>query len=148
MARGITFRRYAIEQANHYHLRGFRVRIEVASVCGGMDPNIFVYRREPANPVTGVQWDTFQTIASFPDMEEYPIGTPNSETPFPYFRSDSIELDLRSVEDVDYVWQLVLTEAAHLINALDKAEQLVAIETATVGEDCADSESASISESA
>ena len=31
---------------------------------------------------------------------------------------------------------------------LDKAEQLVAIETATVGEDCADSESASISESA
>lgn len=147
MARGITFRRYAIERANHYHLRGFRIRIEVESVCGGMDPNIFVYRCEPANPVTGVQWDTFQTVASFPDLEEYPVDAPNSETPFPYFRSDYIELDLRSAADVDYVWQIVLTEAAHLINALNKADILVATETVTVGDECSDSESSSASAS-
>lgn len=147
MARGIKLQRSAISQVNHFYLRGFRIRIDVSEVCGGMDPYVFLYRRAPANPFNGEQFDEFQCVASFPDMEEYPVGAPSEETPFPYFRLDYIELDVRSVSDFDYVWTTILSEVGRLVETLEKADNLTVEETTVVGEDCFPVEQASESAS-
>jgi len=149
MARGIKLKRYAIENANHFHIRGFRIRIEVTEVCGGMVENVFVFRKAPANPFDGTEAEEFQTVASFPDIAEYPVGAVDAETPFPYFRTNVVELDVRSVEEYDYVWTEIMAEVGNLINALDKADEIVAAETVNLGAECdsEDTVSESVSDS-
>ena len=141
---GVKLRRYEIAQANHKHLRGFRIRIEVVDTCGGVDSNIFLYRRAPANAFDGSIADEFQTVCSFPDMSEYPAGTPSPET---YFREDYIELDVRSMRDYDYIWERIMLESSALMNALTLADTLVAAEDAWIGCEPEETVSESLSES-
>jgi len=130
--RGIQLRRYQIEQVNHYYLHGFRIRVDVAAVSGGMTPEIFVYKRLPPDPETGTIVDEFQTIASFVDMADWPVGAPISNGE-PFFRSSVVELDVRSEADYQYIWTIILQQANQLCWAMDKAEQLENAETSWVG---------------
>lgn len=142
MARGIQLRRYAIAAANHWYLHGFRLRVEVQAVAGGMDPNVFLYRRNPPDPVTGEVSDVFQTVCSFPDMGEYPATEPSDATAFPYFRLDFVELDFRGQTNYDSAWTSIRTEVHRLVAAMDKAEDLVVVEDVWLGDSGGNSESA------
>ena len=138
--RQLQLRRYGIKQANHWHLHGFRIRIEVKS-AENVDQNIFVYRRSPPDPVTGVVFDEFMTVVSFVDLTEYPVGAPDPASGVPFFRQNFVELDTRSVADTSTVWTTVVLEAENLLKSLAQAETLVHEEDITIGEGTATGDS-------
>lgn len=143
MARGLKLKRYGVTNQNYQWLGAYRIRVEVASVCGGMDPNIFIYRRDPFNPLTNEQLDTYLAMASPADMSWYPALEPNSETEFPFFRQNFIELDFHAVNEAEAAWVVWNREANILCEALDQLEQLILTEEVNVGAICAGSESGS-----
>ena len=134
MARGLRLKRFSIKNANHWHLRVFRLRIEVTETTSDMTPFVFVYRRHPADPFTGDIFDEFCTVASPVDLVEYPVGQPNVEKPFPFFRKDFIEVDLRSQRDFDKFWDLVSQEVCRLVEALGIADILINDDEIVCGE--------------
>lgn len=148
MARGLKLQRYAIENANHYHLRVFRLKVVAVEPFDGMTEYVFVYRRHPVNPYTGEYFDEFCGVASATDLAEYPIGAPDPNAgTHPFFLSDRFEIDLRSQTHYDQVWELIKDEVCTLITVLNLADNLVVEETHLCGDEAADSESASESSS-
>lgn len=145
MARGILLRRLDSERVAYANVVAFRLRVEVAEVSGGMDRFVFLYAQAPVNPVTGEQLDLFQTVASAPDMADYPAGGPAAGTEFPFFRLDYFEVDLRSSQAVEELWRIVVAEAGGLAKTMDRLEQLTPTAEVWVGEPPAVSESASVS---
>lgn len=138
---------------NYQWAGAFRLRVEASDPTGsGADPNVFVYRRDPVNPYTGEANDTFFAVASPVDLAEYPVGDPDPDAQFPFFRLDYVELDFRAVSQAREVWELVREGVCNLLAALEKLEQLQAVEEVWVcadpPEDQGSSESGSASESA
>lgn len=128
MARGIKLKRFQIKEANHLEIHGFRLRVEVIDTFGDIDPNIFIFRRSPADAFTGVVTDEFMTVASFPDLSYYPIGTPDPAKSNPFFLARNVELDFKSVRDYNESWIAIRDQVAILCRTMDKAEQLIAID--------------------
>lgn len=137
--RGIKLIRSEITPANHLHLRGFRMRIEVSDVSpSDVDPYVFVYRRN-APDVDGVEFDTFMTVASFPDLAAYPRHEPDNANRQPFFRLKHVELDFRSTAHADRAWELILASVGQLCAALDRADTLTETVQVWVGDPGADS---------
>jgi len=143
MARYIKLTRSEIKEVNHYHIRGFRIRVE-ASDAVGMPNEVFVYARHPPNPHTGEVVDEFLTVASFPDLAEYPANDPDPTKAFPFLRKSFIELDVRSMKDVENIWRLVVELVCFLRAALNRADQLVVAETVDCGQPPESESSASV----
>lgn len=137
--RGIQLSRSEIRRANHLHIGGFRIRVDVVDTHGGVPPEIFVYRRNPPNPHTGRREDIFQTVASFVDLSEFPAGAPGPDSPF--FRLPYIELDVRSTKHYDEVWRTIQDLTVNLVAAMDRAEELVVAETVWCGQPAGESDS-------
>ena len=125
MARGLRLQKWTIAQASHYELHGFRMRIEVVETTGGADPDIFIFKRHPADPFTGIIFDEFYTVASFPDLALYPVGAPNPELSEPWFRGRQLEVDFKSIREYNEFWTLICEQATILCQTLDKADKLV-----------------------
>ncbi len=147
MPRGIRLQRFSIKNANHWHLRVFRLRVEVVETSPDMTRYVFVYRRHPADPYTGDIFDEFCTVASPVDLSEYPVGAPDPDKAFPFFRKDFIEVDLRSMVEFEEFWSLIVKFVCQLTETLDLADILVEDEQAVCGELPTPSESTSESES-
>jgi len=140
MARGLKLKRFKIKQANHWHLKVWRIRVEVDEVSGGMDPNIFLWTRNDPDPDTEEVIDEFMTVATVADMSRYPEADPNPEADNPYYRTDFFEIDVEAQQTYDEVWQIIRLAAEELVLALDRAEQLIVAETAWLGESPPESE--------
>jgi hypothetical protein len=147
MPRGIQLRRLEIQNANHWHLRVFRLRIEVAQIFGDMPRHVFVYRRRPANPYTGEIFDEFCAVASVVDLSEYPAGAPDPDGSSPFFRQDFIEVDLPSQVEFEKFWELIQTHVCALVDRLNLADQLVMTEAIWCGDQPPDPGEPSESES-
>jgi hypothetical protein len=146
MPRGLRLQRFSIRNANHWHLRVFRLRVEVAEVSSDMTEYVFVYRRNPPDPNSGEVFDEFCAVASITDLSEYPIGDPDPNNAFPFFRKNFVEVDVRSSQEFAEAWELLKTHVCELVEALDRADDLVLDEEFTCGE--LDTGSASLSGSA
>lgn len=118
----------------YQYFGALRLRVEVTEAVD-IDPNIFVYKRDmgtpyvPDDPVD----DTFQSVASAADMAEYPVGAPDPDVAFPFFRQTWVELDFRSTLEADRFWATLVAEAAVLLHSLNKLEQLQVAETVQIG---------------
>lgn len=126
--RRLRLERKAISEANHYYIRGFRLRIDVIEAIA-MPAEIFVYHRHPPDPVTGEVVDEWLTVASFPDLAEYPANNPDPEKSLPFLRKSFIEVDVRSTRDYNDIWNIVVNQACVLRAALNRADMLVKAET-------------------
>ena len=136
MARGIRLQRFEPENTNHWHLRAYRLRVEAVEACGGIDVNVFVYRRHPADPHTGQIFDEFVAVAGPVDMADRPIGAP-AEGSDPFFRLSYVELDVRSSEEFQQIWEDLKTEVCVLVEAMDRLDQLKLAEEVWCGDSCA-----------
>lgn len=143
MARRVKLTRYGIRPANHQHIRGFRLRVVAEAV--DMDPNVFVFRRNGADPVTGVAADEYMTVAGLTDMSEYPVGAPNPALGLPNFRRSGVELDVRSAAEHDMIWRTIVAEVDALRVALDLADHLTIEEVFWSGGEPLPGESESLS---
>jgi hypothetical protein len=119
----------------------------VAEVTDDMTEHVFVYRRHPPDPYTGDIFDEFCTVASPVDLSEYPIGAPDPELPFPFFRKNFIEVDVRSAAAFEDTWNLIVQQVCALVEALDAMDILVQDDEAICGVLPPGSESVSESES-
>lgn len=151
MAYKLKLTRSELQNVDYQYLGAFRLRIDVADRDNsGTDPNVFIYRRDPVNPYSGLANDTFFAVCSPPDMSEFPVGEPDPNKPFPFFRLNYVEVDLRSTTLVERVWAIIVREIDQLLQGLTRMEQLVVVQEVDVGPltTTGDSESASESESA
>src|SRR5262245_29878407 len=122
-ARRLHVKRYAVRNIDANYYSAYRMRVEVVA-AENMDKRIFLYRRDPVNPYTNEPTDTFFTIASPADLEEFPPEEPDANKAFPFFRKDFVELDFRSLRIAMNAWQVILREISVLIEALNKLEDL------------------------
>jgi len=139
------------QEAGRYEYQYFgalRLRVEVHDEVD-FDPNIFVYRQDLATPYTpdASPTNTFMAVASPADMAEYPIGAPDPKKAFPFFRQDWVELDFRSTLHADEAWKKLVEEAAILLHAFNRLEELQESEVVTIGPFPEDQEDEGSSES-
>lgn len=132
ITRRLQLKRFAVRNINAQWYGAFRLRVE-AHQAENMDPNVFMYRRDPANPYTSDATDTFFTVASPVDMAEFPPGQPNPGNAVPFFRKSWVELDFRSTEQAMQAWQLILKEVSTLIDAMNRLDELQMVEAVWVG---------------
>lgn len=132
-ARGVYLRRF--EQSNYTQgaLDGFRVRIE-AYGASQMSKYIFRYLRRPYDPSTGVEADECDGVCSSVDMEEYPIGEPTAGQVPPYFRDYFVDFLVRSRAEGNRVWATVVQHVKTLVESLNYAETLGAVEDKKIGD--------------
>jgi len=133
MARGVKLVLAQLEKANHYFLRCFRLQVTATEVYDGMDPNVFLFRRSPPDPVSGEVYDKFVTVCSPVDMSDWPVGEPNPFLAEPFFRNNTVALDVRSLRDFNFIWDVFRREVGNLCVALDRLDQLVDAEFQWVG---------------
>lgn len=132
---GIKLRLLPIENTASHHLHGFRMRIEAYDAPDDLTNYVFVCRRHPVNPHTGEVVDEFYTIVSFPHIAMYPVGAPDPDKGWPFFRRDWFELDISSTQQYEETWELVKSQVCHFETAYRKAAaNLQLLETFWIGD--------------
>jgi hypothetical protein len=134
MARGLRLTKSEVVNVNLGRLGGYRLRIEASDPGGtGADPNVFLFLRGPLDPHSQEFQDRWQGVAGPVDMADYPVGEPDTTTTYPYYRTDTIEVDLRAACYATEIWAEVVTEVSVLLEALDCLENLTPTESVDVG---------------
>jgi hypothetical protein len=129
MARRIRLVRYEVQNINWQFFGAYRMRVEVPEVEGDdLDPHIFIYQRGLVSPYTGQVQDEFVAIAGPAQMADIPVGEPDANRYYPYYRLNYIEQDFTSEELAMEVWRTIQREAAVLCEAMGRFTQLTAVE--------------------
>jgi len=134
--RRLKLKRYELQNVNYQWLGAYRLRIEAERESTSdppMEEYVFMYRRDPVNPYTNTYVDTFFAVASPADMSEYPVGSPSPSSRFPFFRLNYVELDLRTLGEVEEVWNTIVHDVDNLLKGLDKMDNLVPTMDIVVG---------------
>lgn len=148
MGRRLKLTKSQLTEVNFDFLGAFRLRVDVTDPTdSGADTHVFLYNLRPTNPYDETQTADFMAIASPGDLAEYPAGQPNSNTTYPLFRLDYVELDFRSTEQADETWALIVAEVSALLKALDRMELLVPVAEVWVGDEMESGGSESLSSS-
>jgi hypothetical protein len=130
---GLKIKRFKVLNVDYLGFSAYRLRLEVAE-ASNMDPRVFVYRRDPVDPYTNDQLDTFFTVASPVDMEEYPPENPDPQKAYPFLRKSFVELDFRATETALDAERIILSELNVLVVAMTRLAQLEQIEEFWIGE--------------
>jgi hypothetical protein len=146
--RNLKLQKFELTAVNYAVLGAARLRVEASDPAGtGADPNVFLFLRGPANPADGSVVDTCIGVAGPVDMAEYPAGEPSATTAYPIYRSDAVEVDLRSYSLVERVWLALVGAVGNLLTSLDRMEALTPTDSVSVGAAADGSASASTSTS-
>ena len=102
-----------------------RIKVTVSDVNGpDLDENLFLFQRMPTTANDPVPRDHFVAVVSPAQLATAPIGAPVVEVDWPYFRSDSVELDCVSADQAQAVWKLIESEIYTLVDAMNKLDNL------------------------
>jgi hypothetical protein len=132
--RKLTLVKSEAARVEYQYFGALRIRVDVIDAVD-IDPNIFLYRQDMATPYTpdASPTNTFFSVASPADINDYPIGAPDPLKAFPFFRQTFVELDFRSTLQADQFWQDVIQEATVLIHAMNKLELLEEVDHIQIG---------------
>lgn len=133
MPRGITLTRDE-EALAPLPNRGdaFRIRI-TASNADMMAAEVFLMRRNTRNARTGTTVDEFCKIASPDDLVNFPTDDPEVGASPPYFRVAVIDVLVSSRQIALELWEEVHARVCELVDALNRKDQLVEVETERCG---------------
>lgn len=134
MPYGIKLQRLEIDSANHAHLGVWRCRVEAVDPVGEMDPNIFLFRRHPLDPHTGLNADKFITVATIADLSIYPVDDPDPGNSRQFYRTDVVELDFESQSDYLRFWVEIQRIVRELVSGLILADNLIVAEEVQIGD--------------
>jgi len=124
----IDLQRYGLTRVDSADLDVFRLRLVTANPVG-IDPNIFVFIRQPLALGSEDQVNKFTNVASVADMAEYPVDDPNVDNEFPFFRSNEVILDFRSSADYEYGLDEIRARVEQLLAATARLSSLTSMET-------------------
>jgi len=103
---------------------GFRMRIDVQSVCGLADAYIFRYYQRPAEAVTGLIKSYTSGVCSWPDLEHLPIGEPVDNALPQAFRMNYTDMVFSSVHVADEAYAAIVEDIQGLVNAISAGAAL------------------------
>lgn len=109
---------------------GYRVYIE-AGDPRGLEREIFVYQRTPVMYRSNTNKDIFQGVASPADLEEYPLDTPGTDSPF--FRLHTADLVFRDLDRLTQSIALIANDTQELIRSLAGLQVLKTLGTIDIG---------------
>lgn len=125
--RGIKLERSALTRAQSGIYSVFRLHVRVVQ-AHLVDPNIFVFIRSPPTAAQNTYIDSFETVASPVDMQDWPVGAPNPSLGQQFFRLHELVLDFRSQTELDTAWTEIKTEVCGLMAALELLDELKVVE--------------------
>lgn len=128
--RSLTLVRYGAENVNYDYFGAYRMRIEASDAVGSdLDPYIFIYKRGVLNPYTSNTCDEFQAVCGPADLAEIPVGAPDSERSWPFYRLSYFEADYRNQTVAMQVWDIIKEETHVLVEAMGGLSKLRAHES-------------------
>lgn len=133
MPKGLTLQRYELLNVDYYYLSAFRLRLEVTDALD-MDDRVFLFRRSPVNPYTNDVVDTFVTVCSPVDMEDYPPEEPDPAKTYPFFRKAELELDFRTSAEAEEAWLKIVDLLNNLVTSLTRLETLTPTTSVRIGD--------------
>lgn len=106
-----------------------------AQAEGTIPAEIFVHRVGMAGAL--LEGDIFECVASVSQMHELPRlgGAVSPDSQLPFYRSNQLELVLRTPEEVERVWKLIREDVALLVRNWAAMERLLAVEIVRAKED-------------
>ncbi len=99
----------------------------------GFDGGVFLFRRGPADPLTGEPLDTLIGVPSAVELADYPLDAPDPAGPNLWFRADVFEVDLPSEWHADQLFDAYQQQVLDLCNALTALQSLAAGTPVRVG---------------
>jgi hypothetical protein len=137
----LRLKRYGMARFVDGRTQGYRVRLEVED-AQDISPAVFVYQIKPALSEEGEPVADFCNIASPADIAEYPVEQePPPEKPF--FRRTYVELDFRSIDDLNIGVQKMYNDLEQLVESWRYMEELVLVEVREFGSPSSSSSSSS-----
>jgi hypothetical protein len=100
--------------------QSYRMRIEARGAVG-MPAEVFVFQRGTRRLVGGAMSDApdeFVSVADPVDLETYPVGSPDLRNEMPFYRVAELELEFRSLVDMEEVWTYIRQDVSGLVAAL------------------------------
>lgn len=129
MAYRIKLARFEVSKVIWPHGGDYRMRIVAEAAEGdGLDPNIFVYQRGPVSPYHGQTIDHWVAIAGPSQIADIPIGEPDPQHCWPFFRLSYAEQDFSAESLALEVWEIVKREAGLLCTMMGRFTQLSRVE--------------------
>ena len=121
----------------------YRMTVRV-SRSHGVDPNIFLYRRDEAAQGANPPVDTFVAVCTPVDIEEYQVGSP--KTGDRYFRVADLDLVTRNAEQLEDAWRLLCVDRDELIRTLQALDDATGTQVSSFGDFEESSSSSSVPE--
>jgi len=88
-----------------------------------MDREIFRFYQKPLN-LQGKIESVFSGVCSWPDMEELPVGEPESDTSPAGFRLSYFDIVVDSESIATEVWTLIKTQVEELVQTIQDGQEL------------------------
>lgn len=148
MALRLKLTRLEADPINYQYVGAYRLRIEASDPSNsGAPTDVFIWHQLPVNPFTEEADERCIAVCSPADIAEYPVGAPDPDATYPFFRRDYLEFDLRSRSLVNSVWTAVMQAVDQLLNGLELLEELEVQQEVWIGgePDSGDSDSESSS---
>ena len=122
---------------------GIRLRVTVTE-ADGMPSKIFAYQSIKMRPSTNQSVSAFDHVCSPPDLADYPEDTPLVGSQPDWFRTDFVDVLLRSEDEALRVWDLIVVDVMVLKKSLDTTDILQPFDSACIGTAPADTSSSSL----
>jgi hypothetical protein len=96
---------------------GFRIRVEASDACN-ISSYIFRYYQKEANAVTGDADQVFSGVCSWAELEDLPIGEPESGASPGSFRLDYFDIVVDSETLATDLWEAVQASVQTLVRTV------------------------------
>lgn len=137
--------RYEVQNINWEYYGVFRLRVEASDAEGeGLDANVFIYQRTIVDPYSSTVCDRFVAVAGPAQFAMYPAEEPNTEHGYPFYRLPYVELDFLAQSEAEKFWNTVKNEVDILIQGMQRAQELSAVEVVWFPSPPDESESVSV----
>lgn len=107
-----------------------RLQVWVSRTTNNIPSEIFVYQRFPSVPLYPDLQDIFVHVASYADLEDFPVGDPEDLVPF--YRKYAIDIVFESLAVLLEKWDMLRKQVTHTVEDLVRLYNLAPAEVLTV----------------
>ncbi len=101
-------------------------RLTIAASDGHLMPNaIFAYLQEPLQPGEAEMVDVFDHVCSPVDLQDYPVNAPRVNAVPPWFRCDSVDIEVPTREQGLEALHAIVGDVTSLVFGMNAADVLV-----------------------
>lgn len=99
----------------------FRLQIWVSKTSNNIPSEVFVYQRYPKVPTNPLPQDIFVHVASYADINDFPLENPDDE---PYFRLYFFDVTFKSLSVLNEKWRMVEKQVTQTVQDIVRLNNL------------------------